>query len=179
MGLVGKSGQVHSFEPVSEYFKRLVRVSQMNAEYNLVANNCALGEDNGSGTIYISKVNLGWNTLDGNAIRPEKIKRTEEVGIIRLDKYLIERKLAPKMIKIDVEGFEFPVLKGLENYLHNAVNLPLILCEIGALGDAAEKLQRYMAGFSYKPFSARKHDKPVDIAKLTESADVLFKPKSL
>ena len=41
-GRVKKSGQVHSFEPIPEYFLKLKDFAQMNRQYKIKANQCAL-----------------------------------------------------------------------------------------------------------------------------------------
>ncbi len=50
---------------------------------------------------------------------PEKSRSREvEIEVRRLDRYLEENRLDTiRMIKIDVEGFELPVLKGFDSYL--------------------------------------------------------------
>ena len=50
----------------------------------------------------------------------DTIKEVQTVPIRRLDNYIKEKKLVNiKLIKIDTEGFEFPVLKGLCNYFES------------------------------------------------------------
>ena len=60
------------------------------------------------------------------------IKETFQVKVKRLDDYIFENNLENiSLIKIDVEGYEFPVLKGLSNYFHRErSNLPPIIVEI-------------------------------------------------
>jgi len=41
--LVGKTGEVHSFEPAPPYFQRLKKLSKMNPDYKIIINQCALG----------------------------------------------------------------------------------------------------------------------------------------
>ena len=52
-GLVGEEGQVHSFEPVPEYFKAVDKLADLNANHNISANQVALGEKNGHLDIYV------------------------------------------------------------------------------------------------------------------------------
>lgn len=52
LGLVGKNGQVHSFEPVPQNFYRLQEMGSFNREYNISVNQCALGEGGGGDGYY-------------------------------------------------------------------------------------------------------------------------------
>ena len=61
-GLVGKSGEVHCFEPVPAYFYRLQRLAELNPEYEIVSNARAAGETAGTCRIYITR-EPGQNTM--------------------------------------------------------------------------------------------------------------------
>ena len=63
-GLVGKTGQVHSFEPVPEYFQKLKKMAMANSGYKIVVNQCALGEERETAKIDVTNLpNIGWNTM--------------------------------------------------------------------------------------------------------------------
>jgi len=62
-GLVGKTGQVHSFEPVPEFFKYLQTISEMNQEYKIVPNNFALGKKAGQCQISTNAGNIGGHSI--------------------------------------------------------------------------------------------------------------------
>lgn len=189
-GLVGKSGQVHSFEPVPEYFSRLENFARNNNQYNITKNQCALGDKEKSEKIYISgKEGIGNNTFFPVLLGEQGGEKNEaiEVPVRRLDKYIQEKNIKNiKLIKIDVEGFEFPVLKGLENYFTECQKtglFPLIICEIcpkalAILGCKISDLFDYMKKFSYEPFDLVSTRKKIDISKIKkdEMIDVLFKP---
>ena len=54
-----------------------------------------------------------------------------EVPARRLDSYIGEKGLGRvSLIKIDVEGLEFSVLRGLSGYLEGTGHRPVIICEI-------------------------------------------------
>ena len=131
-GLVGKTGQVHSFEPVPEYFQRLKKVAMMNRDYKIVVNQCALGEERGRAKIDVTNLpNIGWNTIVPGFMSNATRKKSIEVPVYRLDDYIKEKGLDKiSLIKIDTEGFEFPVLKGLQGYFESTGHRPVILCEI-------------------------------------------------
>ena len=64
MGFVGKSGEVHSFEPVPEYCRLLRRIAVANKDYKIFINECALGDKETRFRIDLTNLpNIGWNTL--------------------------------------------------------------------------------------------------------------------
>lgn len=87
LGLVGKEGQVHSFEPVPAYCEKLRRVAQENREYRLAVNQCALGEKEGTAEIAVTRLaNIGWNTMVPSFMDEQARKETLTIDVYRLDK---------------------------------------------------------------------------------------------
>jgi len=171
-GLVGKQGQVHSFEPAPEHFYKLKNLAKNNSQYNIVANNFALGDEEKISKIY-------GDTFIPALLGGNKNYTTTEVPIRRLDKYIKEKGLNNiKIIKIDVEGFEFPVLKGLEGYFLECSknnSCPAIVCEImPGIGYKPKDFFDYMRGFSYYPFEVLNSDKRMT-TEPKRLDDVLFK----
>lgn len=180
--LVGKIGQVHSFEPVPQYFQRLGKMASMNSGYRIMTNQCALGEESCKAKVDItSRQNIGWNTMVPGLMNHALRKESIEVPVIRLDQYIEEKGLGEiALIKIDVEGFEFPVLKGLSNYLASADSLPVIICEIvpsaySLLGCTLIQLSEYMKNYGYDAFSIVALHTKVDITSLNENTLVVFR----
>jgi hypothetical protein len=63
-GLVGKSGQVHCFEPSPRDFLRLIKFAQMNPGHKIFCHPYAVGAVNGTANLAISEKHwVGWNTL--------------------------------------------------------------------------------------------------------------------
>lgn len=180
-GIVGKTGQVHSFEPVPQYFYRLKKMAMTNPNYKIVPNQCALGEERGIANIYITSIqNIGWNTMVPGFMSNETLKETLEVPVYRLDSYIKEKVLGNiSLIKIDTEGFEFPVLKGLGNYFEDTNHRPVIICEIAPsgyplLGYTLAQLFEYMKKYNYNTYSLVDINAEVDITKLEKTTDVVF-----
>jgi len=180
-GLVGQSGQIHSFEPVPEYFERLDAIRKENPDYPIITNAFSLGEKTGSTTIQVNQNhNIGWNTMVPGFMKPQDVKESIPVEVRRLDGYLEEQKVSEiSLIKIDTEGFELPVLKGLSNYLKD--HRPPILCEIAPLAYplldfTLSDLDNYMRSFQYKPVSIVDLKTPVDIQMLSDTQTVMFLP---
>ena len=181
LGLVGESGDVHSFEPVPEYFERLKKVKDDNPQFTISVNAMAMGDQEGTSKICVSGGdNIGWNTLVPNFMNKKKMKAELEIPVRRLDSYLEDLGLNNvRLIKIDTEGYEFPVLKGLKGYLESAPQLPILIVEIAPnaypkLGLSLEELEQYMQEFGYAC-----HDiitrRPVNVSTLGNSANVIFR----
>ena len=182
-GLVGKSGQVHSFEPVPAYFRRLERLIALNPGHNIVATPCAAGETKGTAKAYVT-LEPGENTLVPDYAGSETIKECIEVPVIRLDDYIESHGLSHiSLIKIDTEGFEFPVLLGLRRFFERSQRLPAIICEIDPrayplLGYKPADLTSYMAQYGYRACNALNPARTVELTSLTNVDDVLFSPPS-
>jgi len=175
---VGPNGEVHCFEPLPDYFARLKKMANENPNYSIHVNNFACGDIEGSSTIDLSNVgNIGWNTMVPSFIADKKKSYTVEIK--RLDKYIQEKKLSNiSVIKIDVEGYEFPVLKGLQSLFDSHV-FPVLLVEIapGAyplLGYSLGQLSEYMEHYHYSCELLSNPGIPFDIRTLSETTNVIF-----
>lgn len=178
-------GEVHSFEPVPEYFHLLKHMASQNRRYKILVNQCALGDHSGFSEINISKraknQNIGWNTMVPGFMMEDEPMKTIKVPLYTLDQYVKTKGIHRiSTIKIDVEGFEFPVLKGMQHFLKNTDNKPEIICEIAPaayplLSHSLLQLSDYMAGLSYEAFSLLKPNKVVDITELKQTTNVGFR----
>lgn len=181
--LVGIEGQVHAFEPVPSYFARLQRLAQMNPARGIYPNDCALGENETTQLIYVTR-EPGQNTLVPSYKSAPEITRSQEVRATRLDSYIESRRIERvSLIKIDVEGYEFPVLKGFERYLRRKWQRPPVICEIAPrayplMKTSVGDLARYMDGFGYSAVDLADRSTPVDLTKIRHVEDVLFLPKA-
>ena len=182
-GYVGKSGQVHSFEPVPDYFERLRDFAEINEDYKIIVNNFALGNRKTTKKLFVSDYsNIGWNTIVSGFMKDRMIKEIIDVKVVRLDDYILGRKLGPiALIKIDVEGFEYPVLLGLEKYLSDTGNRPVIITEIipdayHYLGFSLAQLSVYIKGFDYRVMSMFKRNSEIEIDSLKVNTNVLLLP---
>ena len=94
---------------------------------------------------------------------------------------LVEKKISRiSLIKIDTEGFELPVLKGIYNFFQiHKEDLPPIICEITAraytlLNTDIQELQDFMASFGYRAYSIS-GTKLLDLRMIKNMENVLFK----
>ncbi|MEA3383854.1 MAG: FkbM family methyltransferase [Campylobacterota bacterium] len=126
--------QCFLFEPDPNNFAQLnANVFLNKVSEKAILHNCALSNSNTKGKLYISdekkdidlgKVNAGTHSLDKNNSRHGK---EIEVNIYRTDE-LINLKNEIICFKIDVEGHELNVLKGLKKLIDN--NKCIIMVEI-------------------------------------------------
>jgi len=178
MGLVGRAGSVHSFEPLAENFARLAELQADNPAYRLEIHQVALGDAPGRVQFSVSSVET-WNTLVPGFMRdPDRVVR--EVAVERLDTYLAERGFPDiGLLKIDAEGYEFPILKGLSGYWEATGYRPPIICEVvphayPLLGLTLGDLAGYMRRYGYTPVSIYNARQIVVPAELREITDILF-----
>lgn len=182
-GLVGKRGQVHCFEPVPAYFYRLQRLVELNPEHAIVANARGAGETDGTCTIYVTR-EPGQNTMVPSYKSAEEVTFNLEVPVVRLDSYLEHHSIGQVgLIKIDAEGYEFPILKGLRGQLEKPDWRPAIICEIAPrayplMGTSLSALSNYMADFGYFARDLIDCTTPVDLEAIEHVSDVLFLPGS-
>ena len=180
--LVGKRGQVHSFEPVPLYFEYVRKLVLQNLGYKIVPQNCALGEKTETAVMcYNGPLHSGGSSLVLGELNPAIIEGSINVSIRRLDDYLRQNKLeGVALIKIDVEGYEFPVLKGLQKYFENTDYRPPIICEITPsayllLGTSRQELIDYMKQYGYEAYNIMAPWRKVDITKFKEGTNVIWK----
>jgi FkbM family methyltransferase len=127
--LVGRKGQVHSFEPVPNLFIQLQKICNRNSYYQIYPNKYALGDNNSTIQINISEVDNSLSTVVSGLLDPHLIHRTISVPLIRFDDYVEQHGLNKiSFVKIDAEGFEFPIIKGMEKTLRQF--RPFVFCEI-------------------------------------------------
>ncbi len=125
--VVGEQGCVIAVEPDSESYQHLQENLQLNGLTNVRALRKALGEQTNTSRLY-----RGEGNADSSLVRPPTGKDLghQLVEVMRGDEWVQTQSLPPpKLIKIDVEGFEYAVLKGLQQTLaHPACEL--VCCEI-------------------------------------------------
>ena len=125
--LLEETGKVYSFEPIPRLAHQLQKSIELNSFSNIKVCNFALGEhDEEEKTIYIRDENIGGSSLFRfENIELVKVIGTEKVALKQLDSFLADATI--NIIKIDVEGFEYEVLKGATKILQQ--NHPIIFME--------------------------------------------------
>lgn len=180
---VGPSGEIHGFEPLRECFARLVLLSRLNPQYRFVFHNVAVGCT--PGARLISYEPLG-GSRNASLLSERPSDKREEVRVVRLDDYLTTAIPDPariRLIKIDVEGFEGPVLLGLERFFADPKHRPFLVVEFqpwaaSKSGCALDDLAAFMEGFGYGAYDMFWQHRSVRLADLRDLSVVLFRSRS-
>ncbi|MGB0036224.1 MAG: FkbM family methyltransferase [Candidatus Acidiferrales bacterium] len=124
---VGEQGRVIAFEPDSESYQHLQENLKLNGLTNVRTLRKALGEQTSKSMLY-----RGEGNADSSLVRSATGKDLghELVDVVRGDEFVKTENLPPpRLVKIDVEGYEYAVLRGLQRTLaHPACEL--LCCEI-------------------------------------------------
>jgi len=179
--VVGPQGQVHSFEPAFQYADYIQELIDLNPAYKIYLNRYALGSSSSKATLYENKINTGGHSLLKEYVG-ELIRDEYEVRVERLDAYLEKQCLQRiSLIKIDTEGYEFPILLGLESFLESTDRLPIIIAEISpnsfpmtghTIGDFTDYVRRY----GYEIYAICGCHK-IDITKVRKQTNVVLRAR--
>lgn len=169
------NGVVHSFEPVSKTFNRLDYNIQLNNSNNVVLNKIALSSSDGIININIGNDdNWGMSSINEHDFLSGV---AEKVVTQTMDNYVSKNNIKKiDAVKIDVEGSEFMVLKGMSNVLKTL--RPIILIEIldvnlNKAGSTKEDIYNFLWEQNYDSFrildgeKVEKIDSPISYDGLT------------
>lgn len=111
-----KGGRIFCFEPSDTNRKYLVKHIKINYIKNIFIFRDVVSDKNNSNVYFFEKkVPSGLNSVSeirNKGFFAKKLKKT-----VTLDMFVKEKKICPEIIKIDVEGYEFNVLKGSKNVI--------------------------------------------------------------
>jgi len=149
------AGVVYAFEPEQTYQSLLKRNIQLNKINNIVPMSFALGDFNGKSILFPSDTpNIGTHSFVQRT--DYQLKSKGKSVVVRKADSLVENDtlLMPNVVKIDVEGAEVLVLKGMKKILENKT-LRMVQCEVhtevlplfGASQSDIESIM-FKAGFS-------------------------------
>lgn len=149
---IGMKGKVFAFEPEKNSYAKLIRNAAINNLSNIVPFNLALGDRFGEGALFLNeRMGLGVSSL----IEMADYKFHQMTRVVPGDFWVKEKELpVPKVVKVDVEGYEFAVLKGLQRTLSEKDCL-FLLCELHSVlypqGTRWEEVIRFIKdlGFIY------------------------------
>ena len=141
---IKEKGEVIGFEPFIENFKQLKKhVVSNNLSTIITIENVAIGESEGKLQLYYSDKIQNRGMV--SAVYQENAK-SYEVEMMRLDDYCAHKNINTiNCVKIDVEGYEMNVLKGMTNVLLQFQ--PILLLEI--LEENTEQIESFLSNFGY------------------------------
>jgi FkbM family methyltransferase len=143
--IVGPEGKVVSVEAHPQTHGALLQNLQLNRITNVAAVNCAVGREDG--TVRLSdRLDDDWNKIDTAG-------GTVEVGLRRLDE-VCEALAQINVLKIDVEGYELPVLEGAVAVLERTQCVLLECWEehTKGFGYCARDLIQFFEQYSFRGF---------------------------
>jgi FkbM family methyltransferase len=118
---VGERGRVGTFEPNPENHQRIVANVELNEFRNVEVRQLGLGAEKGKLTLVFPAGDPARGSADSRIqaqILQEKDSRTIEIEVDSLDSELAASGLPqPDLVKIDVEGLEMDVLRGMNETL--------------------------------------------------------------
>ena len=139
-----KNSTVYSFEPVPVTFDLLKRnVEQNGLSERVKLFQCALGAKESSAKM---KVEGPGGLAFSSITRDVHSVWTQEVAVKRLDDMNLP---PPDFVKIDVEGYELEVLKGMERTLRESS--PVLWIEIGGRLPNDQAKYEFLSSLSYIP----------------------------
>ena len=152
---------VHSFEPI--HYNLLVENTKKMS--NVVAHNCAISDKEEIVEMYPNPINSGGGIIPDkfNASIINKRYKNEEarhrnvepilVNCVSIDSFKYDE---VDLIKIDVEGYILPVIRGMIHTLTN--NSPVIQIEMSAFTDVNEQAHIILSNLGYFKFDKYNHD---------------------
>ncbi len=167
--LVGPTGRVICFEPNPECAAAIEEHMEMNGIRNVEVRRCALAASPGTLTLNLTSEHSGTATL---APVSGKVVKSLQVPVRVGDDEL--EQIAPKVIKIDVEGFELQVLQGLRQTL--ARHKPVLITELvdehlARAGTSADEIHEFLSEFGYSPYGIDTQRSPI-------RHDVVLRPRA-
>ena len=153
---VGDSGKVFSFEADARAAEKFLANVKRSKQTSIHLMQFALGEREGTCSFVLSDV-LGWSSRFPNELARNAVHKVVEVPMHSLDA-IIERKELDvnfeklSFIKMDVEGSEPFVIKGMRKLLSTAK--PIVFLEVNydslaAAGSSAQELQELLQDLGY------------------------------
>ena len=113
--LMKKAKKVYALEPASKNYKNLELNILINKCKNIIPKNMGLGDINGTAVLNLSKrCNLNSINAKINSVGSEKIT------IMTLDNFAKSIPETPTFVRMDVEGYEAKIIKGMSNTLKNS-----------------------------------------------------------
>ncbi|CAN5374233.1 hypothetical protein BH09BAC3_BH09BAC3_13050 [soil metagenome] len=147
---VGNAGKVFAIEPQERLWNVVIKNIQLNNCYNVQLVPYAIGEKSEEVEFILTpSVNTGSSGLVKSG--RNSMWKTQASRSITLDQLLDKQKI--RLLKIDIEGYEFFALKGAAGILASGqienIILELHPPQLKQLGHSVEEIQNFIVGFGF------------------------------
>jgi len=127
--LVGDSGHVFAFDPVPAHTEACAQNAILNGFKNVSTVTAAVGSTNGTAELEIAELGTANRLAQEGRDRPTGYQRSEQVRVMTIDDFVRgQGHPPPDFVKIDVEGQEVDMVKGMRATIKE--HRPTILCEM-------------------------------------------------
>ena len=150
---VGKEGKVYCIEPQQRLWEVILKNINKNNCYNITLVPFAISDKAEEISISLSpSINTGSSSIVKESRR--RLWETQQLFSTTLDDlFLMHEAHAIKLIKIDIEGYEFFALKGAAKLLEKKVIQHILIefhpDQLKSLGHTAEGIDKFLKGYGY------------------------------
>lgn len=121
--LVGKKGEVFSFEPHPFSYESLLKTITQNGFNTIIPIKKAVLDSNGMAELFCSDLNAGGHSM----VLSEGEGSHIDVKTIALDDFCEVNQIIPDIVKMDVEGAEPLALKGMKRTIERSKDLKMFI----------------------------------------------------
>jgi FkbM family methyltransferase len=153
----GLAGHVHALEPSPGVFRDLQRVIAASGLDNVILTQAAMSDRCGRAVFMdiqsdnVSREASHLNMAGRDEVTAGSAKSEVEVETVTVDHYVKYHRMAPRLLKIDVEGAEFLVLEGAREFIRE--HHPYLVIEIHPDATGVfdhDRLRKYLDEYGYR-----------------------------
>lgn len=164
--IIGETGHIIAFEPSEENIKTLrLNVALNNFQSNIETHQMAVGSENGQAKFYCTNKgntsSLYNRETEGSIVTTDVIM----VDVVSIDSFFKNRRDRIDLFRMDVEGYEYEIIKGMQNFLSSEIGPQKCFIEIHSRllnenGYTTREFINFLESFNYKIKTARYRGKP-------------------
>ena len=150
--VVGETGRVYAFEPDAGNFELLRRNVELNGFRQIDARNVAVSDARGTARLFLSGDNQGDHRIFAPGDGEETGRAFVDVACVDFDSLAEAEGISPDVIKIDTQGAEAAILRGMSRLAARRRGRMKMLLEfwpygLRAAGSSAEEMLSILEGF--------------------------------